>query len=47
MRAYHERYPLKEGISKEELRSTAGQFARPRLFNMAVRELEKKGDIVV
>jgi selenocysteine-specific elongation factor len=47
MRAYHERYPLKEGISKEELRSTAGQFARPKLFNMAVRELEKRGDIVV
>jgi selenocysteine-specific elongation factor len=47
MRAYHERYPLKEGISKEELRSTAGQFARQRLFNMAVRELEKKGEVVV
>ena len=47
MRAYHERYPLKEGVSKEELRSTAGQFARPRLFNMAVRELEKRGEIVV
>ena len=47
MQAYHEKYPLKEGISKEELRSTAGQFARARLFNMAVRELEKKGDIVV
>ncbi|MGD1152110.1 MAG: selenocysteine-specific translation elongation factor [Syntrophales bacterium] len=47
MRAYHGRYPLKEGISKEELRSTAGQFARPRLFNMAVRELEKRGEIVV
>ncbi|MGZ3580421.1 MAG: selenocysteine-specific translation elongation factor [Syntrophales bacterium] len=47
MRAYHERYPLKEGISKEELRSTAGQFARQRLFNMAVRGLEKRGEIVV
>jgi selenocysteine-specific elongation factor len=47
MRAYHERYPLKEGMSKEELRSTAGQFARQRLFNMAVRELEKKGEVVV
>ena len=47
MQAYHERYPLKEGISKEELRSTAGQFARPRLFNMAVRELERRGEIVV
>ena len=47
MRAYHERYPLKEGISKEELRNTAGQFARQRLFNMAVRELEKRGEIVV
>ena len=47
MQAYHKTYPLKEGISKEELRSTAGQFARPKLFNMAVRELEKGGDIVV
>ncbi len=47
MQAYHGRYPLKEGISKEELRNTAGQFARPRLFNMAVRELERRGDIVV
>ncbi|HEX7534635.1 MAG TPA: selenocysteine-specific translation elongation factor [Syntrophales bacterium] len=47
MRVYHERYPLKEGISKEELRSTAGQFARQRLFNMAVRELEKRGEIAV
>ena len=47
MQAYHETYPLKEGISREELRSTAGQFARPRLFNMAVRELEKRGNIVV
>ncbi|HET6460370.1 MAG TPA: selenocysteine-specific translation elongation factor [Syntrophales bacterium] len=46
MRAYHGRYPLKEGISKEELRSTAGQFIRPRLFNMAVRDMEKRGDIV-
>ncbi|MGC9977106.1 MAG: SelB C-terminal domain-containing protein [Syntrophales bacterium] len=46
MRAYHGRYPLKEGISKEELRSTAGQFIRPRLFNMAVRDMEKGGDIV-
>lgn len=46
MRAYHERYPLKEGISKEELRGTAGQFAGQRLFNMAVRELEKRGEVV-
>jgi selenocysteine-specific elongation factor len=46
MRAYHERYPLKEGISKEELRNTAGQFAGQRLFNMAVRELEKRGAVV-
>jgi len=47
MRGYHEKYPLKEGISKEELRSTAGQFARPKLFNMAVRGLEKRGEIAV
>ncbi|HUH66852.1 MAG TPA: selenocysteine-specific translation elongation factor [Syntrophales bacterium] len=46
LRAYHERFPLKGGISKEELRNTAGGFASQRLFNMTVKELEKKGTIV-
>lgn len=47
VRAYHERHPLKEGILKEELRNTAGQYVSPRLFNMAVKDLESKGEIVI
>jgi selenocysteine-specific elongation factor len=47
IRTYHERNSLKEGIAKEELRNTIGQFLTPRLFNMAIRDLEKKGEIVV
>jgi selenocysteine-specific elongation factor len=47
MQAYHERYPLKEGISKGELRNIIGQSISPRLFNMAVRDLENRREIVV
>jgi selenocysteine-specific elongation factor len=47
MQAYHERYPLKEGILKEELRNIAGEFVGTRPFNMAVRELERNGEITV
>ena len=46
MQAYHEKYPLKEGISKGELRNIIGQLTSPRLFNMAVRDLENKREIV-
>jgi len=47
VRAYHERHPLKEGILKEELRNTTGQYVSPRLFNMAVKDLESKAEIVI
>jgi selenocysteine-specific elongation factor len=47
MRAYHEKYPLKEGIVKEELRNTAGQLISQRLFNMALKDLENTREIVV
>ena len=46
-KAYHEKYPLKEGIVKEELRNTAGRLISQRLFNMALKDLENNGDIVV
>ncbi len=46
-RAYHEKYPLREGIIKEELRNTMGSFISSKLFNMAIRELEKTGQMVV
>jgi selenocysteine-specific elongation factor len=47
MQAYHERNPLKEGILKEELRNIAGEFVGTRPFNMAVRDLERNGEITV
>ncbi|HET6488297.1 MAG TPA: selenocysteine-specific translation elongation factor [Syntrophales bacterium] len=42
---YHQRFPLKEGVSKEELRTTAGQEIESRLFNMALKELENEKKI--
>jgi selenocysteine-specific elongation factor len=47
LRAYHERHPLKEGILKEELRNITDRFVNPRLFNMAVKDLESKGEMVI
>jgi selenocysteine-specific elongation factor len=47
VQTYHERHPLKEGILKEELRNATGQYVSPRLFNMAVKDLESKGEIVI
>ncbi|HVO67543.1 MAG TPA: selenocysteine-specific translation elongation factor [Syntrophales bacterium] len=45
--AYHERNPLKEGISKGELKNIIGQLISPRLFNMALKDLENRKEIVV
>jgi selenocysteine-specific elongation factor len=42
---YHERHPLKEGVPKEELRTTAGQEIESRLYNMALKELENEKKI--
>jgi selenocysteine-specific elongation factor len=47
IRTYHGKFPLKEGILKEELRNTTGPFISSRLFNMAVKDLEKGGQIAV
>jgi selenocysteine-specific elongation factor len=46
-RAYHKKNPLREGIMKEELKNTMGSFISSKLFNMALRELEKTGQMVV
>jgi selenocysteine-specific elongation factor len=43
---YHERFPMKEWIPKEELRITLGAFIDSRLFNRAIRDLESSGKIV-
>jgi selenocysteine-specific elongation factor len=46
-RAYHVKFPLKDGMLKEELRNNMGPFISSKLFNMAVRDLEKSGQFVV
>jgi len=45
--SFHEKFPLKEGCPKEELRIRAGDYISSKLFNRAVRDLEKNGKIVV
>jgi selenocysteine-specific elongation factor len=42
---YHQRFPLKEGVPKEELRTTAGNEIESKLFNMALKELENEKKI--
>lgn len=42
---YHKKYPLKEGLSREELRTTLGGHIDPKLFNKALRDLEESGRI--
>ncbi len=44
--AYHSRYPLKEGISREELRTTLGGFIDTKLFGRALKDLVAEGSIV-
>ncbi|HOK06690.1 MAG TPA: selenocysteine-specific translation elongation factor [Syntrophales bacterium] len=44
---YHEKNPLKEGMPREELRSTAGVYIHPRLFAMVLRDLEKADLVIV
>jgi selenocysteine-specific elongation factor len=47
IRAFHEKFPLQEGMSREELRTKVGSFVSPKLFNAVMRELEKNGRIVI
>jgi selenocysteine-specific elongation factor len=42
VRAYHEKNPLREGMQKEELRMTIGDFINAKLFNKVLKELEKQ-----
>ena len=37
--------PLQEGISKEELKASLGNVISPKLFNMAINSLNKKGTV--
>ncbi|MFA5322309.1 MAG: selenocysteine-specific translation elongation factor [Smithella sp.] len=44
--AYHKQNPLKEGISKEELKVSLENDVTTKLFNMVLGSLNKKGTIV-
>jgi selenocysteine-specific elongation factor len=47
LKSYHERHPLREGLSREELRTTLERSgAGQKIFTMALRDLEKAGGIV-
>ncbi|MHB8771713.1 MAG: selenocysteine-specific translation elongation factor [Syntrophales bacterium] len=48
LREYHERFPLREGLSREQLKGTLGlgEGAGQKIFTMALRELERRGEIV-
>lgn len=45
---YHHRFPLREGLSREELRTTLemGDGVDPKIFGMALRDLEKRGYLI-
>lgn len=43
---YHKNNPLKAGISKEELKVSLEKAVSPKLFNIALGSLNKKGTIV-
>jgi selenocysteine-specific elongation factor len=45
---YHEHFPLKNGLSREELRTTLemGDGVDPKIFGMALRDLEKREELI-
>jgi len=44
--AYHQNFPLKTGLLKEELRSKTAGAKNPKLFHFLIQELSKDGTIV-
>ncbi|MEK6654586.1 MAG: SelB C-terminal domain-containing protein, partial [Thermodesulfobacteriota bacterium] len=48
LQTYHERFPLKDGLSREELRTMLGlgEGVGQKIFGMALRDLEKRGELV-
>jgi selenocysteine-specific elongation factor len=47
IRLFHEKFPLQEGMSREELRMKVGSFVSPKLFNAVMRDLEKDGRVAI
>ncbi|RUM88133.1 MAG: selenocysteine-specific translation elongation factor [Thermodesulfatator sp.] len=46
LRKFHERFPLKPGLSREELRARVSSAAHPRTFELALSELLSEGRLV-
>lgn len=46
LEAYHKRHPLKDGLSKEEVRSRTAGARNAKLFNYLVGQLEQEGLMV-
>lgn len=44
---YHGKFPLKEGLSKEELKTSLGRSVLAKIFHLALQDLEKSGVLVV
>lgn len=45
--SYHEKFPLKEGLQKEELKTSLGRSVGAKIFHLAMQDLEKGGRLVV
>ena len=46
LKAFHEKYPLKAGMSKEELKSKFPKFWEGKLFTLALNQMLKEGSVV-
>ena len=47
IREHQEKFPLKIGVSKEELKSSWGSHLDSRLFNLLIRDLEREGKLLL
>lgn len=47
MQDYHDKFPLKEGLPKEELKTNLGRSVLAKLFHLALQDLERSGSLVV
>lgn len=47
LRNYHDKFPLKEGLKKEELKTILGRYVGAKSFHLALQELDKGGQLTV
>jgi len=45
LKKFHEKSPLMKGISREELKNTAGQYVDVKIFTKALQDLESTGSL--